>query len=188
MTSQKKMSDNQVLELLNKYNIPYQNWGKGTSKPLSKFFQEIKSGEATLTEHNNQLIRVVSLAVINVFYKRNQKTFKLFESHQIYKNGRVVKRNLPDSIYEKLKPKETPLEGARRALKEELLITDNMDLIEKGSKKNLQMGMSFPGLLNNDTQYLYDVILSDELFKPEGYTEIQPDKSSYFIWQETRLF
>jgi hypothetical protein len=177
------MTRAQAQQLLERYNIPFQTWGTGTSKPLEKFFQELKTGEAKLIEVDGQLIRVVSLVVINVYFKSDHQLFKLFESHQIYNNGRIIKRNLPDSIYEKLMPNEDPIDGAKRAIAEELSITQPLNLVLKDVRKNLQQGISFPGILTQDTQYLFDLLLPQTLYK-DLYTEVQKDKTSFFHWQE----
>ena len=95
-----------------------------------------------------------------------------------------MKRGLPHSVYEKLKPREDPITAAKRALLEELGISSNIDIIEKEVTTGIQMGMSFPGLLNNDTQYFFEVTLSKNEYNPNGYKEIQKDKTSYFEWAD----
>jgi hypothetical protein len=177
-----KLTKQELIKLLNKYHIPYQNWGKNKAKPIEKLVEELKTNECSLVEKEGNLVRIVSLAVLDVFYKKENKIYKLYETKQIYKNGRTVIRNLPHSVYEKLKPVEDPIQGAKRALQEELGISSDIEIVEKEVTMGIQMGMSFPGLLNNDTQYFFEVILPHSEFNPQGYTEIQKDKTNYFEW------
>ncbi len=85
---------------------------------------------------------------------------------------------------EKLKPNEDPLDGAKRAIAEELGITSDVVLVDKGVSSEIISGKSYPGLMNEGTLYTYEVILPDEEFKPEGYVEVQEEKTNYFKWKE----
>ncbi len=180
------MSQEDLIQLLRKYKIPFESWGTGNSKPFEKFCSEINSSEAKLVERDNELFRLVSVVVMNVFYFNNNQHFKLKEDRQIYKDGRVVRRDLKDSLLEKLKPQEDPYSGALRALREELGITTKVTLNDNGMTSEIVEGKSYPGLMNHGTLYNYEAILSDKEFKQEGYIEIQDDKTSYFVWEQYR--
>ncbi len=177
------MTEYELIILLDKYNIRHQDWGKGKAKTFEHLLKEINSGEAKLVEKDNQLFRIVSVIVMDVYYINKGKKLKLIEEQQIYKDGRIVRRELKNSLLEKLIPNEDSLAGAKRALSEELGINLEVKLVDKGKSSEVIPGKSYPGLMNEGTLYTYVAYLTDQVFNPEGYKEVQEDKTSYFLWK-----
>ena len=68
----------ELIQQLEKYNIAYQNWGENQAKPLEKLLEELNTKECSLIEKEGNLIRIVSIAVLDVFYTEANKKYKLF--------------------------------------------------------------------------------------------------------------
>jgi len=43
---------------------------------------------------------------------------------------------------------------------------------------------SYPGLKSKYKGHVFNCTLIDSQYKPEGYVEVQKDKSTYFIWEK----
>lgn len=106
-----------------------------------------------------------------------------------FTDGRIRKRDNPTSIGEKIKHGELPFQATRRALGEELGIDHTEDYIGADTSFNVQVrepviSNSYPGLLTKRTIYTLDTYLTKRDFRPEGYREVQEDKTSIFKWIE----
>lgn len=177
------MTKEELIILLTKYSIPFQNWGTGNAKTLDHLLKEINSGESSLAERDGGLIRIVSVIVMNVYFNDGNRKLKLFEDRQEYKFGRIVKRNNNDSLLEKIKPDEDISVAAKRTLAEEINITPELNIIDKGTSTEMIMGKSFPGLLGQATLYNFEVELTENEFNPEGYIEYQEEKTNFYKWK-----
>jgi len=124
--------------LLGRYGISVDNFGKGKAKRLEDLLGEIQAGETTLVEHKNELLRLVRVAGVNVFYNDESNRYQLVEDRQEFTDGRVRRRtDVGFSVSEKMLPNEKPEVAVRRAIKEELDITDKVDL--KGGRKSEEL-------------------------------------------------
>lgn len=181
-----QMTINELAEFLESRKIPYGEWGTGESKTLEHLLTEINSGEARLQDtENDRILRIVTGVVINVFFQQGQDILKLIEDKQIFVDGRERRRNLSTSIGEKMKTGESPDAAANRALREELGIV-GVAISNTGVENREPIpSTTYPGLWTKNTFYVYEAQLPPHHFRPEGYVEIQDDKTSYFIWQKT---
>ena len=170
------------LELLNRYNIPFQTWGTGSAKTLNHLLKEIEEGETTLKEEGGELIRETSILYITV---KNTLGDLLKEDRQVFRDGRVRRREHPQSasLGEKLKAGEVPSdESIARALKEELGIT-RFDVHQRTLPLvSVRDSPSYPGLKARFTEHHCEVEIQSEDYRAEGYLEIQHDKTTYFVW------
>lgn len=173
--------------LLKKYNIPTEKWGLGESKTIEHLIAELDSGEVILVEDGGDLIRLVNGSGLNVYYQDGTDVFRLKEARQVYKDGRTRIRDIDTGIGEKCKFGESPDSAARRALSEELGITEELILIPKTRVvKGPVSSVSYPGLKTKLITEIFDVFLPSHLFKKDGYTEVQEDKTNYYIWEKIR--
>jgi len=174
-----------LVELLKKYDVPFDSWGTGESKTAEHLLSEINLGESDLVEERGILVKKSFVAAINVYYKQGDKIFKLKEAKQIFYDGREKVRDLETSIGEKMRPGESASSAAYRALSEELGIKERIELkpvspITKGPVAS----QSFPGLQSKFFINVFEIFLPDSMYKPDGYKEQQADKESIFIWEE----
>ena len=172
-------------ELLRANCIPFDTWGAGSTKTIDHLLGEIRFKETSLRKIEGLLTREVSTAAINVYRVTPQKTLLLKEQKQVFKDGRSRKRILDTSIAEKIKSGENSRAAAQRAFTEELGISEFVTLVFKERRtKGPKPSLSYPGLQTINTLHYFDAFLSERAFKRGGYLERQPDKSTYFIWEE----
>lgn len=169
---------------LHSFGTPIDSWGINGTKTVRHLLNELQTGESDLEEKDGKLMRHVTGIGINIYYKAGKQVFKLKEDKQIFSNKSVRQRNISTSLGEKMKPGELPKEAAQRALKEELGITAyelGKPTIEDREPK---VSGTYPGLLTKHYVYVFTVSLREEDYKPEGYIEVQTDKTTYFVWKE----
>jgi len=169
--------------------IDTSKFGQGEAKTLAHLQKEIDAGESVLlVNENGELLRTVEGSKAHVFYSSPEgKLFKLKELKQIFKDGRErVRDYLPQSVSEKMVPGEDPISVMKRGLQEELGIDGSIDLQEKETQKQLKKSPSYPGLQSQYINHMFEVFLTDNQFKQEGYQEVQEDKTTYFIWEEVK--
>ncbi len=180
------MDMNSLVELLHAHKISFDTWGTDGSKTIEHLLEEIKSGEAELCSEGGRLIRHLHPVRITIFYRtETREILRLEEERQVFKSGGIRQRGLDVSLAEKLRPKETPKDGARRAFREELKIKRGYKLFPQKSEVDRRPSKSFPGLHTVLHSYNFVAWLSKAVFKPEGYTEEQKDKTTYFVWKES---
>ena len=159
-------------------------FGKDEAKSLEDLFSEVQRGVAILSKESGELLRVMRTVVIFVFYlnSENGERFFLKEVKQVFKDGRERKRDFKWSVSEKLEIGEEESEGAIRALKEELGVTDKVRLISLGTNDKRMNSDSYPGLTTIYKNNYYKVFLPRESFKQEGYIEKGKILTTYFEW------
>lgn len=183
--SREETKENNVQKLqllLLQSKIPFQTWGTGETKTIRDLAKEVELGEAQLIESAQGLIREINVVAITVLYTDEQgKTWRLIENKQEFHDGRSRTRTLDASVGEKMMAGETPEQTAQRALQEELgLVTPPP--ARTASEKETQDSQSYPGLPTQITRHRFEISLTSDQYRPDGYTEKQPDKTTYFIW------
>ena len=173
-----------VILKLNRHKIPLDDWGKGGAKSTKSLATEVLLGESVLVETKGGLVRQVGLVHIDVWYKVGDDLLQLVEKVQIFSDGRRRRRGLT-GVNEKLMPNESIHACAKRALEEELgLFVSSNNIIYLEEKHEARESPSYPGLTTEFTIHEMEINLSGLDFKNTGYTEIQPDKTTYFSWQK----
>lgn len=172
--------------LLTTYGVDFSEWGTGSAKTLQHLLDEIANGEAELVEESGVLIRRIRALDITVTYNDPEgRQFTLVEDRQEFTDGRVRRRTV-GGVKEKLSKYEfADSRSVMRALHEELGITLHLPdgLVPRIQLKDREPS-SYPGLQSRYMIYFFEVNLPDECFNPGGYAEHQPDKSTYFVWQQ----
>ncbi len=175
-----------VIELLTKYDVPYDKWGTGDSETMDHLVMEIKNSVTELIENNGQLWRQVTGSAIQVFCATNKKTYLLYEQKQVFNDGREKIREIPMSIGRKMKKGEDPLKCAKRVLKEELGINEKIEIKDlKEMYVFEKQSQSYPGLMNIYNTNFFEVTLPESLYNPDGYIEETKEKKTYFKWKLT---
>ncbi len=179
------MNRDALIHKLKSSGIPLEQWGRGKAKTIDHLLEEINSEETKLLPgQGRSLLRTVQVASITVTYDDGTKVWILHEEKQVFKDGRERHRNMHSSLGEKMTFAEEPIDAARRALREELQITEEIPLQQGGLLvRGPEESSSYPGLATLYRFWDYLVQLPAHLFKPEGYTEVQEDKTTYFVWK-----
>lgn len=180
-------SENDLKVILVKNGIPVDQFGINAAKTISALFNEVDKGSCQLVLDNNELIRLVNSCNIRVFYNSSRGMLYLKEKKQVFTDGRTRVRDwFTWSVSEKIEPGENPEQAAIRGMFEELGIQNLDNLTQEEVVDNDQYSPSYPGLRTKYVSNYFDVNLTDEQFKPEGYQEIQPDKTTYWEWEEVK--
>lgn len=174
------MQKHELLVLLADNGIDINLWGTGNAKSLDDLWKEIVEGESLLEVIGDELIRKTCVVSLIVKYG----DLILVEDRQVFPDGRVRRRTLGSSLGEKLCLGENPADGAKRALREELQITEILPLTYTGEEtKGPEESMSYPGLKTLYVFSNFTVVLPDHLFKKE-YVEVSSNgKRTYFVWK-----
>lgn len=116
-----KITISSVSRLLNKHKVKFDEWGSGTSHPLSELVRRLKTENMTLAEDDfGRLVLTMRLVVVHLYYKGRLGKKVLFEDRQLFhQTGRVLRRRFR-GIGETLHRNENPLSAGERALREEL--------------------------------------------------------------------
>jgi hypothetical protein len=175
-----------VLELenyLKQNGIPVEVWGKDYAKTVEHLLWEIQSKECNLIKEGGILIREIEFVMSEIFYKKGNETFKLIEEKQIFVDGRERVRQKDSSVSEKIKIGEDPHESLKRGIEEELGLDLTDSQIEtKGVFNEEEVSNSFPGLTTRYKGNKFTCYLDDTQYNPNGYKEVQKDKTTYFSW------
>lgn len=167
---------NQFNLLIKHWNeIPWRQWGVGSSKNLSDLLREIGLGETQLAVKKGQLIRKLDIIIVFVFYKN----LWLTEEPQEMSDGRIRNRRFP-YISEKLRIGETPEDTAIRALREESggyikagknkLIKGGYTLLDENNPYNTGSS-SYPGLKSVKKAYTFAYFIDKSEYKKK-YIEV----------------
>lgn len=176
----------ELSNLLSRYNIPFKYWGQGKSKTLNHLLDEIQNKECYLEEKNENITRYIEFVGVKIYYRNeNGETWTLKEDRQEFKDGRIRRREMPNSVSEKMITGEDAALAAARGIKEELGIeieknqlTKRQDLFYNGGS------LSYPGLKTKYKGHKFICYLNKSQFNEEGYVENQKDKSTYFKWKK----
>jgi hypothetical protein len=170
-------------DYLKQFGIPVEEWGKGYAKTVDHLLWEIESKECNLVEENETLIREIEFVMAEIYYSDDDGDYKLIESKQIFVDGRTRSRKKDSSVSEKIKMGEDPVESLKRGIMEELgLSLDDSQIESKGIINEEEVSNSFPGLTTRYKGNNFVCYLNEDQYNPDGYQEVQKDKTTYFSW------
>lgn len=175
----------QALEdLLKEFNIDTSEWGK-VGKPVSTLLDEITHTDCYLEVVDNKLERFVDVVRIRCYHKNQQLYEEKQEFHERVKD-KFRMRDL-DHVGEKMKRNENPLVAAVRGLKEELqVIVYGTQLTHDSAldfTETYNPTPSYVGLHSNYRYFNYSITFDEYQYNPDGYKEISPVKTTYFVWR-----
>lgn len=172
----------EVKKLLQTYGVPVEQFGTGKAKTLEHLAQEILEGETVLVDKDGEIVRRVELVHIDVRFTQNGVELQLVEDRQVFTDGRERRRGLT-GISEKMKPGENPSLSAKRALAEEIGVVVMTDVQSIGTEEETKTSPSYPGLSTEYLRHEMATTISEADFREDGYAEVQPDKTTYFVWR-----
>jgi hypothetical protein len=179
-------TESDLADILTKYDIDHQQWGQGTAKSLSQLFEEIKARESRLVapENGSVLGRILGVAAVNITTNVTGTPLRLVEERQVFRNGGERQRQLAASVSEKIIDDEAPEAAAIRGIKEELGVAYG-GLLTRSDEKLIirESSESYPGLLSIYRTHTFAATFSEQEYRPDGYAEVQPDRTTYFSWQ-----
>ena len=179
-----------VEDLLRRHNVPIHSWGIGDAKTLAQLIKEINGGDSRLVVDDEGIVRMLQTITIDISSTApSGVTYRLVEDRQEFDDGRVRTRRgrMRGSIGEKMKSTdEHPIDAARRGLREELGITEEIPLKYLEMIDEDRESRSYPGLRSRYELHLFSGIIPSHLFIPEGYTEKNDDLSmtTFFVWEK----
>ena len=176
----------QLISKLKEYKIPFESWGTGYSKTTEHLFDELKNDECSIIDEQGYLIRYIEFVGVRVFYTdRDGTKYYLKEDRQVFKDGRERRRTMASSVSEKMKFGEDPMLSAFRGVEEELGIKLKDGQLLKHRDLQYDGGsQSYPGLKSKYKGHVFNCNLRREQYRPQGYVEVQKDKSTYFVWEK----
>jgi hypothetical protein len=174
---------------LRSHGTPVEQWGAGDAKTIAHLLAELRGGDCWLTERDGTLIRNVRTVELTVSTRRAGVTLRLVEDHQRFPDGRVRRRPPTTSLAEKLKPNEDPTDGAIRALREELAITEPTTFrpLRRGPQTRTRTSPSYPGLRTRYVVHRLACELPGHLVR-EIHIEDEGNLTTVFTWKPDRLF
>jgi hypothetical protein len=132
---------------------------------------------------DENIIRIAKIAGVNVYCLFDQVMYRLREVRQVFNDGRTRERAIDTSLGEKLAPNEDTFAGVRRAVAEELGVT-RLNAIEEVSHSVVERESgSYPGLWTVLDKTTLAVYIDPNEFSPQGYSETQADKQTFFEWE-----
>jgi hypothetical protein len=156
-------------------------YGTGEAKTLAHLLKEVNGGEVALEISDGRLLRKAIVITVEVWFGQ----FRLTEDRQVFTDGRVRNRKLT-ALAEKATPGESYEDAARRGMTEELGFAEVLSLEFLEEKVSVKESPSYPGLASEYTVVCFKAEISSEQYRPEGYVENQPDKSTYFVWKNVK--
>ncbi len=180
--------ETELKNLLSSSGIDPNLYGSGTAKTVSDLAKEIIDGESEIINVGGKLERRIGAVAISLlFINDDGDLLKLFENKQVFRDGRVRNREplYGTSIVEKIHAGEDKKAAMARGVLEEIGVDiGNVIVDEPELRSRLRDSESYPGLQTNQETYVFpDVVINEGDFKPEGYVEVQDNKSTYFVWK-----
>ncbi len=180
----------QLETTLREHGIPVDQWtGEKGTKTVYDLFHEIEEGETEIDFlETGEVLRIVHVVAGDITYQdpETEKIYRLKEDRQVSKVDGNVKRRpeLKGAVAEKMKVGEDPREATLRGIAEELGIKGNFEVGPEEIIEETRLTPTYPGLNSMYKIHRLPVRIDTASYRPEGYSEEQPKKTSYFIWEE----
>lgn len=146
--------------------------GRKTQEDL---IQELALGECSLGWHNNKIVRVINLVLIEV----RDGDRRLVEAYQQLASGEIFPRNI-EGVAEKIQYPETPHEAAYRGLEEELgVVPKDLKFLSKSFEINPKS--KYEGIESYAKKYKFLATLKLEDIREE-YQEFREGDLTVFGW------
>lgn len=173
-----------LAQTLHQHGIDIEEWGQPPYKSIDRLYEEIDAGESRLVQLGSTIGRLVSVVNVEVTAQINGARYSLKEDRQEFADGTVRRRDLP-GVSEKIQGDEDPEMAARRGIAEELGVTFEGALTSALSEiVQRPSSHSYPNLSGVYATHLFQAEFGEAEWNPDGYQEVQPDKTTYFVWQE----
>ncbi len=176
-------------QLLETSGIDISTWGTNATRKVIDLALEMAAKESKLSYgEDGRLQRDVKIVAVEIAYTDPETglEYRLVEDRQEFKDGTKRTRDIAFSVAEKLKLKSKgKLAGVKRACAEKLSLFDiqNSQITLGDTSIETKASRGYPGLRTRYVVHQARVNLTREQFRSNGYTEEQPDKTTYFRWK-----
>ncbi len=152
-----------------------------------KFVIDLNNKEFYLAEEEGGLIRYLNGINAHIYYSEGLQKKKLVEDKQIFTDISGAQRELVrgfEYLAEKIKMGEEPELALKRGIQEELNIPPEGYTYEFTNELQEEKESPYhPGLKTKYVFYVYQVNLKKEFYNELGYVEVEPKRSTYFVWK-----
>ena len=181
-----KSNNDKLKSQLEAYGVDTTVWGTGGYKTIDHLVKEIEDQEVILDfNEDGELTRISEVVAAMILCIHDDKMYRLKEEKQVFIDGRErVRPSAGQSVFEKMKLGEKPDEAILRGIAEELSIAGEIILNYIEKVENIADSKSYPGLITKSTTHFFEVELTAEQFKSQGYIEEQADKITFFVWEQ----
>lgn len=171
-------------QLLRDAKIDTGLWGQSPYKSIDRLYDEIDAGESRLVRLGQTVGRLVSVVNVLVTARIGNCQYQLVEDRQVFPDGSERHRGI-QGVSEKIKGDEDPVASARRGLAEELGVVFTGELTGAGAQiLRRPSSHSYPNLPGIYMTHVFNAEFGESEWDSDGYSEVQPDKATYFIWKE----
>ncbi len=175
--------------LLEQYGVDLGKWDAFSVELDKNLYNMLVSKEAGLIDLGGKLFLTMRVACVNVWYESEGSKFVLYEEKIVMQGEgggkRVLDRKKGWGITEKVKFGEDPVEAAVRGVGEEIgvKVLPKQLTNYRCEEKELET-RAFPTLYASYKFHIYDLVLSGKEVHPNGYIEVDGNKTSYFKWRK----
>lgn len=164
------------------FDIPICSYGEGKAKRLEDLFNEVNDGDCELIISKDAIYRKVSVIKAKILFQN----LILKEVKQVFSDERKDRERGFLCVSEKIICGENKEKALKRAIVEELNITSDINFLIKEEEEETKESSSYPGLKTIYTFINFEVALTDEQFKKDGYVELNKSTgiTTHFKWVE----
>ena len=182
------LSRHEIVNRLRKHSLPTKTWGTGNHRTLDDLIQYMTRDMVFFRENTNGTVVIDHhAAIVIVTHRYNSQWLELYEDKQVFPNGSVLRRTNFSGIAETIRRSESLGKAVHRCLAEELnfrnpkLFTLSRDVTVE--HRDPVPSEKWPGILAAYHRYIVECKITRELFKENGYVEIEDGRKIYFKWK-----
>lgn len=182
------LSRSKIISVLEAHGVDHRNW-KPPHRTLDDLVQQHTKDQIFISDgQGSQVILEVHTAVVIVLYKSRSTWLELYEDHQLFPDGSILRRSDFNGIGETLDRHETPQAAAIRCLREELSFYDDrhfqLSQVLHHEQRGPIQSEKWPEILAKFHRYIFECWINSKLFKKGGYREIRNDgRIIFFKWK-----
>ena len=180
----------QFSDILREHGVAVEHWtGEKGTKTVHDLFHEIENGETEVEfSETGEVLRIVHVVAgdITFYDPETGKTCRLKEDKQVSKMDGSIKHRpeLHGAVAEKMKVGEDPREATLRGIHEELGISGDFEIGDEELIQETRHTPTYPGLTSQYRIHRVPVKIDKASFIQNGYSEEQPTKINYFVWED----
>lgn len=181
----------EIIDILHKYGIPLQFWGKPPARSLEHFINLVREEQVRFRQNRSDCLTIdVNSVVVIVLHMRRGEWQEIYEERQVFPDGTELCRNF-NGIAETLHRGELVVPGAQRCLLEELHFRNNnlYSLSPEISVEDRrpQASEKWPGITAVYHRHILQCVIPDSLYKEPGYMKKERDgRRIFFKWKPWR--